>query len=106
MLITILEGMYMTLESKAQEFFVIEPEDVPSVDGDGMLMESPIEVLEMLSGDEHMELPELEVVEQPDLVIVIDDIPGAPKGTKLPEITLEEGSEDDEEDSEKDSKDS
>ena len=89
----------MTLRSVAQELFVIDPR-------------SPMSPASQLPAhDEHsaMSLLPLEVVEPVDLEIVVEELPGAPAGTKDPDVIevsdepihVEEGAEADANDAKK-----
>jgi ElaB/YqjD/DUF883 family membrane-anchored ribosome-binding protein len=74
----------MTLQSTAQELIVLEPI------GDaqhGVPMHS-LEVMDELPS-QHVDMGPLEVNETGEIAIVIDDLPGAPRGTSDPEPILE-----------------
>jgi ElaB/YqjD/DUF883 family membrane-anchored ribosome-binding protein len=74
----------MTLQSTAQELIVLEPvAEAPH----GMSM-VPLEVMDEAPA-QHMDMSPLEVGEPGEIAIVIDDLPGAPRGTSDPEPLLE-----------------
>ncbi len=74
------------LVSTAQELIVLDPNPATGVKPAGMEIAMPIQSL--LSHTHHSHEP-LEITEPVEIEIVIDDLPGAPKGTKDPEPVLE-----------------
>ncbi|HEY5268027.1 MAG TPA: hypothetical protein VII94_02740 [Candidatus Saccharimonadales bacterium] len=75
----------MTLKSTAQELFVIDPISPAS-----QLQADVHEVHSRHDSGEHHEMAhELEVSEPIEIEIVVDELPGAPPGTKDPEPVLE-----------------
>jgi len=83
----------MTLESVAQELIVLEP--VATAPHNMSMV--PLEVMDETLA-QPMNMNSLEVDEPGEIAIVIDDLPGAPRGTSDPEPPLEVVEEDKKED--------
>lgn len=83
----------MTLTSEAQELVVIDPGMGHAQPMGGPLSLIPLEVVDMSSHQDdhahHSTDESLEVSEPVDVEIVVDELPGAPAGTKDPEPILE-----------------
>lgn len=72
----------MTLQADAQELFVIDPISPAS-----QLPADVHSILEVVNPPEHVSAAHsLEVGEPVDIEIVVEELPGAPKGTKDPEV--------------------
>jgi hypothetical protein len=85
------------------QFYVVDPAADPQTDVGNLALvplEMPLEVSEMMGGEhghphvhEHsgpVDLSPMEVKEPGEVAIVIDDIPGAPHGSKDPELEVQE----------------
>lgn len=78
----------MSLESTAQELFVLDPAMGPPMGDDNGLQIVPLEVAEVPS-DYPATVEPMEVHDQPVELEIVMELPGAPPGTKDPEPILE-----------------
>lgn len=85
----------MSLKKNAQELIVVDPSALNIVDSGHQSDSSPLEVVD-LSHDHHdahtsgqESLENIEIGDPQDIEIVVDELPGAPAGTKDPEPVIE-----------------
>ncbi len=92
----------MSFETTAQELIVLEP--APDMNNHEMSM-IPLEIIDgPAEVGSHFDMSPLEVNEPGEISIVIDDLPGAPRGTSDPEPLLEVVEEEDKKEDENEAK--